>query len=77
MTYVAHLSKTAGQIVNVDTKVRTLSDYIKQVEKAESPVPKKLTFDEYYKQNPPGRFWTTGEFEDYLQLIWKAAQDNM
>lgn len=38
--------------------------------------PIKLSFEEWYTQNPPGRFWNTGEFNDYLKQVWNAAQEN-
>lgn len=46
-----------------------LSQYIARKQE-EAP---RITFDEWYAKNPPGRFWTNGEFEDYLNVVWNAA----
>lgn len=66
-----------GATVKEDT---TLGDYIarKQRQDAFDSVAneRKLTFDKWYEQNQPPRFWTTGDFVNYLRLVWQAAQDN-
>ncbi len=37
----------------------------------------KLTFEEWYSQNPSPRFWTTKEYEDYLRCVWNASRENV
>lgn len=59
-----------GQIVN--EPIITLNDYIKKVEQAEAPSPKKLTFEEWYK---PEYAITEDEYFR-LKECWHAAQEN-
>jgi hypothetical protein len=47
----------------------TLNEYIER----KTDEPKRITFHEWYAANPPGRFWTNGEFENYLNVVWNAA----
>ena len=50
----------------------TLSDYIAR--KQEQPVPKKLSFEEWYILN---ELETYGKTEyDCMKISWKAAQEN-
>ena len=76
----AHLSTTAGQIVNEDSNVKTLSDYIKHVVAQETPAPKKLTFDEWWNEYIPlvgqtrGANWSgSGLSKESASLIWHTA----
>ena len=47
--------------------------YLSQYIERKTDEPKRITFTEWYTANPPGRFWTNGEFEDYLNVVWNAA----
>ena len=81
--------QNSGQATALMKQDVTLKDYIerktdnrgelgisKSVEKRLA-AQTKLTFDEWYSQNPSPRFWTTGEYEDYLRCVWNAAQENV
>lgn len=41
-----------------------------------APSPHKLSFKEWYTQNPPGRFQDMSSFEEYMKLVWNAGQEN-
>ena len=77
----AHKSN-AGQIVNTDEKMKLLSDYIKQVQKQETPPPKPKTFDEWLNEpwytfyaTPKTRrdIWEPSEIEA-ARLAWEEAR---
>lgn len=67
--------KQPGQI-----HLEPLGDYIARVQREEAfnsvAKEKKLSCNEWVIKNPPKGLNTTGEFMDYIQLVWKSAQDN-
>lgn len=76
----AHLSKDAGQIVNVDDKIKTLSDYIVQVQADE-----KLVEDFKVRMRTFDRWWDTWSerlykfttIEDAARAAWNAAREDL
>jgi hypothetical protein len=83
----AHLSGTAGQIVNRDIgdteemlytgkAVYTIGDYVKQVQEQEASK-KKLTFEEWWARQLPRYGDRPFEYMvDAAEAGWKAAQEN-
>lgn len=80
---LAHLSKDAGQVVNQDKSVKVLSDYIKQVQKQETP-PEPKTFDDWINEpwlrvadTDPwvsrNDWWTESEI-DAARQAWNEAK---
>ena len=73
MPFLKHSTAEPGLALDsgefIPAKELTLNDYIAK----KQDEPKRITFGEWYKENPPGRFWTNGEFEDYLNIVWNAA----
>ena len=40
------------------------------------PPQQKLSFEEWWADNPPPRFTTSEEFFNYIKTVWQAAQEN-
>jgi len=75
------MHKTGGNMTGAATVLvsssKTLKDYIAlKQESSLMPEKKKLTFEEWYKDNPPYRFNKTEDFNMYIAFVWKAAQEN-
>jgi len=78
----AHINVTnpPGQIVNHDL---TLSDYIERKKRDDTPVKKKLTFDEWYSQSGWAACHTrllslddADSAKYIMKMAWQAAQEN-
>lgn len=73
--------KQAGQVVT-QVSEQYLHQYIaRKTECCGNPLrgckdcPPPTSFESWYSQNPPGRFWNTGEFEAYLKQVWNAGRE--